>query len=378
MTSIRWPAEWETQAAVWLAWPHNRDTWPGSDTQRLHSRADAATRFHRIPPFFDRWARLIAEDTPVRILGQATDTVSRGLRGNNIEWIDVPTNDCWIRDYGPTFVFHRDTDPSFQESLRAIDWRYNAWGEKYPPWDHDQAAAKQIARHLDLPVDCENVCLEGGALETDGDGRLLTTTSSIVTPNRNPDLTIGEIESRLRVRLGLREVVWLDGHLAGDDTDGHIDQLARFIDPANIVVAACDDGRDANFAPLQHLRRQLQRWTEQTHPRPLLHALPIPPPRYIDGRRVPESYCNFLWLGRERLLVPTFGHRPSDERAIAILGELAVGTDVIGIDCRDLVWGLGALHCASREQPGASREQPGASREQPGASREQPGSPASR
>lgn len=354
MTSIRVPAEWEPQSAIWLAWPISRDTWPGMQSVAQGSnRFVQQARFDRIPRFFESWVRLIAEDTPVRILGRPDDHLSRRLNSANILWVDISTNDCWIRDYGPTFVLHED-DRQVQ-SVRAIDWRYNAWGGKYEPWQEDNAAAKRIAEYLKMPVSSERMCLEGGALETDGRGRLLTTTDCLITPTRNPDLSKAQIEMRLRDRLGMNEIVWLEAGLAGDDTDGHIDQLARFIDAENIVVASCDDPNDVNFESLSGLRDQLQHWSETTRPSPRIHALPVPPPRSIDGQRVPESYCNFLWLGANRLLVPTFGHPKSDDRALGILRELVAQTgrrtDVIGVDCRDMIWGLGALHCASRDQP---------------------------
>ena len=301
-------------------------------------------RFDRIPPFFAHWANLIAEDTPVRILGRPSDPVARQVSAPNIEWFDIPTNDCWIRDYGPAFVLHHD--PTQGRELHAIDWRYNAWGGKYQPWDDDDAAAKAIAACCGIPVISEDVCLEGGALETDGTGRLLTTTECLVTPTRNPGCSREQIEQRLRDRLGVIEIVWLEAELAGDDTDGHIDQLARFIDTENIVVASCDDPHDINYRPLKGLGDQLNRWAERSNPSPAIHALPLPPPRSIDGQRVPESYCNFLWLGSKRLLVPTFGQRSSDDRALGILrdlvGQTGRGTDVIGVDCRDMIWGLGA------------------------------------
>jgi len=371
VTSIRFPAEWESPAAIWLAWPHNRATWPGTP---LRIGDKSVPRFDAIPPFFARWARLIAEDTPVRILAHrdvikaaapqptAGDLGFPELRCPNIEVVEIKTNDCWVRDYGPTFIFESDSEATNAKSstpcttrVRAIDWRYNAWGGKYQPFDDDDAAAAQIARAAGLSIVHDDLCLEGGALETDGIGRLLTTTSCLVTPTRNPGLTQAEITARLQERLGVAEVVWLESGLAGDDTDGHIDQLARFIDPENIVVAASDSPEDANFEPLASLYQQLARWGASTQPRVNLHRLPLPPPRWIDDQRVPESYCNFLWLGRKRLLVPVFGHAKSDDFALGLLRELAVGTDVVAVDCRDLIWGLGALHCASRDQPAGNR-----------------------
>lgn len=333
------PAEWEPQAAVWLAWPHQRDTWPG--------------RFEPVPPLFARLARLIAESTPVRMLasGPLADRARRALGDHpNIELVPVPTNDCWVRDYGPTFVADRASGV-----LRAVDWRYNAWGGKYPPWDEDDAAAARIARFAGVECVREELGLEGGALETDGCGRLLTTPPCLLSETRNPGASRDQVARILHRRLGVTEVVWLDGGgLEGDDTDGHIDQLARFVSPSHVVAAVCDNPSDPNHAPLDDNFRQLRLWGQSTTPRVEVHPLPIPPPRRIDGRRVPESYCNFLMLGCERLLVPTFGETDRDAAAIGLLAELLPRTDVIGVDCRDLAWGLGALHCASRDQPAVS------------------------
>jgi agmatine deiminase len=332
---LRVPAEWEPQECVWLAWPHNPQTWPG--------------RFHAIPGFFARWVRVIAESTLVRVLASANvqPQCRQSLAGvTNVEIVEVPTNDCWIRDYGPTFV------RSPEAAIRGVDWKYNAWGGKYPPWDLDDAAATEICRLRGIDCVRGTLCLEGGAMEWDGHGRMLTTRHCLITQTRNPGATEASITRELYRRLGAREIVWLDGGgLLGDDTDGHIDQLARFVDRENVVVAVCDDQSDVNCEGLEENYRQLHLWGDATHPAVQLHRLPIPPARFIDGARVPESYCNFLRLGRSRLLVPTFG-AASDDQALGLLRELS-GADVVGVDCRDLVWGLGSLHCASRDQPAA-------------------------
>lgn len=341
----RVPAEWEPQAAVWLAWPHQRSTWPG--------------RFRPVPEFFTRWARIIAESTPVKILagGELAADAGRAFRQQPlIDVVDIATNDCWIRDYGPTFVVHRDrslgSEDRPRETLEAVAWRYNAWGGKYPPWDLDDAAATRIADHLRIPTIRGELCLEGGALETDGQGRLLTTPGCLVTDTRNPGRSTEDVARELHRRLGIGEIVWLDGGgLQGDDTDGHIDQLARFLSPEIVVVAVCDDPEDPNHGPLEANYHQLRLWAGTTKPRVEVHRLPIPPARHIDGQRVPESYCNFLRLGADRLLVPTFGDPAADDRAVGILRGLTDRVEVTPIDCRDLVWGLGALHCASRDQP---------------------------
>ncbi len=333
---LRVPAEWEPQQAIWLAWPHNRQTWPHS--------------FAKIPVAYAGWARIIAESLPVRMLASHDD----GLRAEkliglnpNITTIEIPTNDSWIRDFGPTFV--QDT---CTKKIHGVDWRYNAWGGKYPPWTDDDAAAVRICEWTGLDHVSDSLCLEGGALETDGLGRLITTPDCLVTDTRNPGMTADAIAERLHERLGVTEIVWLDGGgLEGDDTDGHVDQLARFIDPSNLVVAVCDDPDDPNHEPLEDNYRQLKLWGRATKPKVEVHRLPIPPRRVIAGQRMPESYCNFLMLGPNRVLVPTFGASQQDDHALALLRELRTGAEITGIDCRELIGGLGALHCASRDQP---------------------------
>lgn len=343
-SSLRVPAEWEPQSALWLAWPHNPDTWPG--------------RFELIPAFFARWVAIVAESTPVRVLASAAvATQCETMIGKiaNIEIVDIPTNDCWIRDYGPTFV----VDES-DRSMRAVNWQYNAWGGKYPPWDRDNDAAPRICQDQSILCIDGALCLEGGAIEVDGQGRLVTTPDCLVTVSRNPAWTRTEIEAEFEKQLGVSEVLWLTGGgLVGDDTDGHIDQLARFIDGRNVVAAVCDDPADPNHGPLEENYRQLVRWAQTTTPSVSVHRLAIPPARQIQGQRVPESYCNFLRLGPDRLLMPTFA-AATDDRAAGLLGEVS-GLQVESIDCQDLVWGLGALHCASRDQPSGAIRSGGSS-----------------
>lgn len=350
----RLPADWEPPAAIWLAWPHREATWPG--------------RFAQIPSFFADLACTIAGTTPVRILvpdhlrRSAAETLRQSPKFASdapIRWLPCPTNDCWIRDYGPVWVREGDAPTS----PVAIDFRYNAWGGKYPPWDEDAAAAQAIAVHTGQRCESSPLCLEGGAINTDGTGRLLTTRSCLLTRSRNPGWTESSVAEELHRRLGITEIVWLGPEaekgasdyptvLLGDDTDGHIDQVARFVDSENVVVATTG-ADDANRPMLRMIRRQLELWADMTQPRVRVHELPIPPARSIQGQRLPESYCNFLRLGAERLLLPCFGDPPSDESARTILGGLLPGCQIEQVDCRDVVWGLGALHCLSLNEPRA-------------------------
>jgi agmatine deiminase len=298
-------------------------------------------------PFYQKWIRTIAQSHRVNVVagGDARSRAEKFVSGvHNVEFVPIETNDIWIRDYGPIFV-HRDGE------VVAVSFKYNAWGGKYPPWDRDAAAAERIASYLKVPVISSSMGAEGGALEFDGTGRLLTSPNCLIDPNRNDSPWNKErISQELHRCLGVDEIVWVDGGgIDGDDTDGHIDQLARFIDPENLVVAVADPSDEHNHAGLEDNFRQLKLWGDQTSPNVNVHRMPIPPLRFIDDYPVPQSYCNYLRLGANRILVPTFDS-PTDDYAMGLISDLA-GFAVEGLDCRDLAWGLGALHCASCEQP---------------------------
>ena len=340
----RVPADWEPQQAIWIAWPHNEKTWPG--------------RFQFIPSGFLQLVNTLSESTQVNLLAsQSPDRsgLDRSLLAglaSSVRLHDVDTNDCWIRDYGPTYVVGDHVAGCY-----AIDWKYNAWGGKYPPWQQDDAATAAIIQEAGWQRLQADLCLEGGALEFDGTGRLLTTSNCVLTRTRNPGWTRRQVERRLGELTGVHEVVWVDGGgLQGDDTDGHIDQLARFLDPENLVIAVCDDPEDENHIGLEQNVDLLSRWAEDTSPAVNVHRLPIPPAaRFVQGQRVPESYCNFLRLGPERILVPCFGQPGADQRAIETIQAVAAienpNVSVTGFDCVELVWGLGALLCAPSNQP---------------------------
>ncbi|MEM1226394.1 MAG: agmatine deiminase family protein [Planctomycetota bacterium] len=330
----RFPAEWEPCEAVWLAWPHNRSTWPG--------------RFEPILPAMAHFAERIAESTPVRVLvgdRHVRDCRQHVAAIDGVDLVPIDTDDCWVRDYGPVFVIE-------DGELVGVDFRFNAWGGRYQPYGKDAAAGRQMCQHAGIRRRGATLTVEGGALETDGQGRLLANPACFIDPKRNPGLTKEAVSRAMYQLLGITEIVWIDGGvLAGDDTGGHIDQLARFLDPENVVVSVASDPTDEAAEGLRNNFLQLDLWSTQTSPEVTVHQLPTPPPRRIEGQRVPESYCNFLRLGPERLLVPTFHHDPTDSDALDRLTQWCPGVDVVGVPCEDLVWGLGALHCASSHQP---------------------------
>jgi agmatine deiminase len=333
----RMPAEWEPHAATWLAWPHNPRTWPG--------------KFAPIPQIWARLARLLAAREGVRILAGSEPVMAEAaaLVGEvtNVRLYDIPTNDCWIRDFGPTFLTGRGDLPA-----ALVDWRYNAWGGKYPPFDKDDRVPAILAEELSRRRFAPGIVLEGGAIEVNGRGTVLTSQQCLLNPNRNPQLGRGEIEQYLADYLGARQVLWLGSGIAGDDTDGHIDELARFVNPTTVVAAVEDDPKDENFEPLAENFRRLQTFTDQDGRALVVVPLPMPRPIYYNQQRLPASYANF-YIANGLVIVPQFDD-PADEQALDILRRLFADRQVVGLNAVDLAWGLGAFHCITQQEPAAS------------------------
>jgi len=332
----RMPAEWEPHAATWLSWPRREGiSFPDS--------------FNRVMPTLRAMVEALIESEQVciNICNGAHEAEAREiLRGLPMEQISfhlVPTNEPWCRDHGPIFLT-RDLDPR----LVAVDWDYNAWGNKYPPFDLDEVAPTRVAEILDVPVFYPGMILEGGAIDVNGAGTLLTTESCLLNKNRNPNLSRDEIEQRLRDYLGVRDILWLGDGIAGDDTDGHIDDLARFVSERTIITVVEENRDDENYEPLQ---KNLARLEAMKIGDRRLDVITLPMPKEImrEGLRLPVTYANF-YIGNSCVLVPTFAD-PADEAALSILRECFPDRRVIGIDCRELIWGLGAFHCLTQQQP---------------------------
>jgi len=272
----------------------------------------------------------------------------------------IATNEAWARDHGPAFVLRTRRGKT---EAAIVDWGFNAWGGKYPPWDADDAVPTRIAEALKLPVFYPGIVMEGGAVDFNGAGTVLTTTSCLLNKNRNPHLRQGDggqarlksrIEKYLRDYYGQRHVVWLGDGIAGDDTDGHIDDLARFVDERTIAIGIETNQRDPNYAVLQKARRALDQARDQDgHPFDIVE-LPMPKPLVYEGQRVPATYVNFYFAGGRTtgaLLVPAFGQPARDRQAIRVLQKHLPGRKVMGVDCRALIWGLGAIHCFTQQIP---------------------------
>ncbi len=339
----RWPAEWEPHQATWLAWPHNLTTWPG----RLERAVDDFVAIVRALYGREHVHILVADEAMEdgarrRLAGVGVDA-DRG-----VDFPRIPTDDAWLRDTGPIFVV-RDT-PAGRERA-AVDFRFDAWGGRYPPWDLDDAVARRIAPHCGTPRFEADFVLEGGSIDGNGRGAVLTTESCLLNPNRGPGRSRDRMEARLRSYLGATHVLWLSEGIAGDDTDGHVDDIARFVEAGTVAAATAEPSDDANCAPLAENLRRLRGMRDQDGKPLAVIELPMPPAHTLDGLRCPASYANF-YLANGVALVPTYGAK-SDARALAILREVWSERDVVGIPCENLVLGLGAVHCLCQQEPSA-------------------------
>jgi agmatine deiminase len=330
----RMPAEWEPHASTWLAWPHKLESWPG--------------KFEPIPSIFARFVKTLARFERVNVLagGEAVMAQAQSLVGEvpNVTLHDIPTNDAWTRDHGPTFLVG---PPGLPPVL--IDWLYNAWGGKYPPFDLDNDVPRRIAEVTGRQRFTPGIIMEGGAIDTNGRGTFLTTEQCLLNPNRNPNLSRADLERYLADYLGAKKVLWLGEGIEGDDTDGHIDELARFVSPRVVVAALEEDPADANYKPLRENFARLKQMTDEDD-RPLeIVPLPMPRPMYHEDQRIPGSYCNF-YIANGVVVTPEFDD-PADTRVVETLVKLMPGREIIPIPARDLFWGLGAFHCMSQQEP---------------------------
>jgi agmatine deiminase len=287
---------------------------------------------------------LLVNDEETR-LDVAARLKSSGVAMERVSLLLLPTVDVWMRDYGPTFV----TRSARENPVAFNDWIFNGWGGKYQSYEQDDQVAKQIAARREIPVFDHPVVLEGGSIEVNGCGTCLTTEQCLLNPNRNPHLSQTELEQFLKDSLGVSHVVWLGEGISGDDTDGHIDDIARFVNATTVVCALAADTSDENYAPLRENYKLLQSAKDQNGNRLSIVPLPSPGPVYCDGARLPASYANF-YIANEVVLVPTFDD-PRDQQALGILRKLFPGRNVIGLRCNDVVAGLGAIHCVTQQEP---------------------------
>jgi agmatine deiminase len=333
------PAEWAPHQGTWLSWPHNLETWP---EELPFVEAAMARVVHALAPH---------ETVHVNVRDAAHERQVRarldegGTRGT-VRFHAIPTNDAWIRDHGALFVRR---DARHGAPLAATTWRFNSWGGKYPPWDLDTAVPARMAEALGVPAFDGGLVLEGGSVDVNGAGLLLTTEACLLHPSRNPGLSRSDLEARLCAFLGAEQVLWLADGIAGDDTDGHVDDLTRFVAEDTVVTVVEDDREEVNFAPLQENLERLRGMTALGG-RPLrIETLPMPRPVVLKGERMPASYANF-YVANGVVLLPVY-EDPNDEEAARTLARLFPGRAVVPVDCRFLIWGLGAIHCLTQQVP---------------------------
>lgn len=352
----RMPAEWEPHEATWIAWPHNREDWPG--------------KFAPVPWVYAEIVRLLSRVERVNIVIKgkkakakaAEQLLLHGVDLDRVEFFKAPTDRVWLRDSGPTFVVNDRPGVEPADRVATIDWRFNAWA-KYDNHHDDDRLPRRIAKRLGLKrwvpraeVDGEliRVVLEGGAIDVNGRGTLLTTEECLLdeVQARNPRLDRAGIERAFADYLGIRNVIWLGRGIIGDDTHGHVDDLARFVDPRTVVTVIERRESDPNFEPLQDNLRRLHEARDQDGQPLRVVTLPMPSPVTFEGQILPASYANF-YIANGLVIVPTFND-PADREALNTLASVFPGREVVGIHAVDLVLGLGTLHCLSQQQPAAS------------------------
>jgi agmatine deiminase len=342
----RMPAEWEPHSATWLAWPHNRSDWPG--------------KFDAIPWVFADIIRHLARVEDVNLIVASAREKQAAQKVLQLSHVDAkrvrfhiwPTNRIWTRDSGPLFV-------KSQNGIALTNWRFNAWA-KYPDWKHDNQLPDRITKKLKLkqfvPViersgKQRHVVLEGGSIDVNGQGIMLTTEECLLSKvqQRNPGLTQRDLEQLFADYLGVEKVIWLGRGILGDDTHGHVDDISRFVAADTVLTAVEPSRADANYEPLLENLRRLRAATDLQGRKLQIVELPLPRPVIFRGQRLPASYANF-YIANGLVLVPTFND-PNDRVALNILAGLFPGREVAGIHCGDFIWGLGAIHCMTQQQP---------------------------
>ena len=333
------PAEFAPHVATWLSWPHKKASWP--------------EKINAIYPHYSLFVKYLAESELVRInvVDEAMQNAAMahlqkaGVNMQQVEFFLHPTNDAWCRDHGPAFLIN----PNAEEKKVIIDWNYNAWGNKYPPYDLDDVIPTLIGKHFNLPVYHPGIVMEGGSVEFNGKGTLLTSTACLLNKNRNPHLNQAQIEDYLYNYYGVEQVLWVNEGIVGDDTDGHIDDTVRFINEDTVVTVIEENTSDENYELLQTNLRQLQKMRLLNGKQLNIIELPMPDMIIHEDQRLPGSYANF-YISNGHVIVPTF-RCGKDEKALEVLSDCFQDRKVIGIDSTDIIWGLGSFHCLSQQEP---------------------------
>src|SRR6185312_14582117 len=338
LKNFHFPAEWHPHVATWLSWPHKGESWPG--------------KIDLIYPQYCAFIKILTEGELVRI--NVADEQMAAFAKQQLQLADVdlkrvqffefPTNDAWCRDHGPAFLINPETKQKV-----IVDWGYNAWGDKYPPYDLDDVIPTKIANYFNLPVYHPGIVMEGGSVDFNGKGTVLTSTACLLNKNRNPHLNQQQIEEYLTKYYGVKQVLWLGDGIIGDDTDGHIDDITRFVNEDTVVTVIEENKADENYHILQENLQTLKTMRLLNGKQLNIVELPMPSPVHYDGQRLPASYANF-YIANAAVIVPTY-RCANDDRALEILQTCFPGRKVVGIDSTHIIWGLGSFHCLSQQEP---------------------------
>lgn len=333
------PAEFEPHVATWLSWPHKEASWPG--------------KIYTIYPSYCKFIKELTKGELVRI--NITDEAMKSFAIGHLEKENVdlskvefffnPTNDAWCRDHGPAFLIN----PAADEKKIIVDWDYNAWGNKYPPFDLDDVVPTVIGKHFNIPVYHPGIVMEGGSVEFNGKGTVMTSTACLLNPNRNPHLNQQQIEEYLCNYYGMEQVLWVDEGIIGDDTDGHIDDTVRFINEDTVLTVVEENTKDENYELLQQNLKQLKRMRLLNGKQLNIIELLMPDELTYEEQRLPCSYANF-YIANKSVIVPTF-RSDKDDKAIQVIQDCFPDRNVAGIDSTDIIWGLGSFHCLSQQEP---------------------------
>lgn len=332
------PAEFAKHSATWLSWPHKEASWPG--------------KIETIYPVYAEFIKRVAEGEKVKInvLDEAMKQKAIGYLQkadanlSHIEFFFHPTNDAWCRDHGPSFLIN-----PIEKKKMIVDWGYNAWGGKYPPFDLDDVIPSLIGKHYGIPVVHPGIVMEGGSVEFNGRGTLLTTRACLLNPNRNPHLNQAQIEEYLNNYYGVNHILWLGNGIVGDDTDGHVDDLTRFVNEDTVATIVESNKQDENYELLQENLNELKGLRLENGKQINIVELPMPSAIVYEGMRLPASYANF-YISNKHIIVPTFRCK-KDETALQIIASCFPEREVVGIDSTDIIWGLGSFHCLSQQEP---------------------------
>lgn len=335
------PAEWEAHAATWFTWPRP-------------TGISFPDRYDTVPPVYAELIRHLVgvEEVNINVWDAEMEGWLRKLLADHstplerVHFHHFPAYEPWCRDHGPIFLV-RDDNGRHERAI--VDWGYNAWGGKYPPFDLDDAVPQHVARLRGLPLFSPGIVMEGGSIEVNGRGTLITTEACLLNPNRNPQLDKAQIEKYLQDYLGVTQILWLGEGIVGDDTEGHIDDLTRFVAPTTLVTVIEEDPADANFPLLQENLRRLRTMRDPAGQPFRILELPMPGVVEYNGQRLPASYANF-YIANGLVLVPTY-RDPNDSRALDILSDAFPKRRVVGVDSTELIWGLGSFHCITQQEP---------------------------